>query len=403
MFVDGADHGGEHSKENRVLLRIGTGFEEVASVVGDGPVAVLAAAVDTLERLFMQKALEAVALGRLAQHLHDEHVVVHGEVEVLEHGRELELRGRDLVVARLRGDAELPEDVLHLGHELQDARTDRAVVVVLKLLVLRGRGPEHGAPGLQEVGTLHVEAAVDEEVLLLRAERHRDAPVRLAEMRHETAESFLERLHGAEERRLRVERLAAVRAERGGDAERGAVRVALDERGARGVPRRVAARLKGGAKTARREAGGVRLAADQVLAAERLHGLRGATWLHEAVVLLGGAAREGLEPVGEVRGALRERPVLRAQSFIACATSSAMDGSRGLPSLTVARSFAAVAFGRKARISFSPNTSSPYVAMDVSAGRDADGASGTRSAIELIACMRLFLLMELVLYHTFTF
>ena len=87
-------------------------------------------------------------------------------------------------------------------------------------------------------------------------------------------------------------------------------------------------------------------------------------------------------------------PFASAQSFIACATSSAMDGSRGFPSLTVASSLAAVAFGRKARISFSPKTSSPYVAMDVSAGSDADGASGSRAAIELIACMRLFLLME---------
>ena len=267
-------------------------------------------AVDAGERLLVQEALESVALRSATQHLHDEHVVVDGEVEVLEDRRKLELRGRDLVVARLRGDAELPENLLHLGHELQDARTDRAEVVVVELLVLRGRGAEHGASGLQEVGTLHVEAAVDQEVLLLRAERHRNVSIRLAEVRHEAAEGLLKRLHGAEEGRLRVERLAAVGAERRGDAERGAVRVALDERGARGVPGRVAARLEGGAEPPRGEAGGVRLAADEVLPAERLDGLRGAARLHEAVVLLGGAAREGLEPVGEVRGALRERPVL---------------------------------------------------------------------------------------------
>ena len=176
--------------------------------------------------------------------------------------------------------------------------------------MLRGRGAEYGASGLQEVGTLHVEAAVNEEVLLLRAKRHRDVSVRLTEVRHQAAERLLERLHGAKERRLRVERLAAVGAERRGDTERGAVRVALDERGARGVPGRVAARLEGGAEPPRGEAGGVRLAADEVLPAERLHGLRGAARLHEAVVLLGSTAREGLEPVGEVRGALRERPVL---------------------------------------------------------------------------------------------
>ena len=52
-------------------------------------------------------------------------------------------------------------------------------------------------------------------------------------------------------------------------------------------------------------------------------------------------------------------PFESAQSFIACATSSAMEGSSGLPSLMVASSLAAVALGRYARISFSPKTSSP--------------------------------------------
>ena len=86
-------------------------------------------------------------------------------------------------------------------------------------------------------------------------------------------------------------------------------------------------------------------------------------------------------------------PLERAHSFIACATSAAMDGSSGLPSFTVARSFAAADFGRKARISFSPNTSSPYVCSEVSAGSVASGTSGRRSAIAFMAWMRLFVLM----------
>ena len=308
--VDRADDGQQHGEEDRVLLRVRARLQQVAPAVGDGPVAVLAAAVDAGERLLVQQALHAVALGRAAQDLHDEHVVVHGEVELLEDRRKLELRGRDLVVARLRGDAELPELRLHLGHELQDARTNRAVVMVVQLLVLRGRRAEHRTAGLEEVGALQVEAAVDEEVFLLRAERHGDVRVRLAEVRHQALQGLREGLDGAQERRLGVERLAGVGAERRRDAERRAVRVPLDERGAGGVPRRVAARLERRAQAAGREGRRVRLAADQVLAAEGLDRARGTGRLDEAVVLLRRAAGERLEPVREVRRALGERPLL---------------------------------------------------------------------------------------------
>ena len=260
----------------------------------------------------MQEADEPVLLGRLAQDLHDHHVVVDGEVQVLEHRRELELGGRDLVVPRLRRDAELPEALLDLGHEREDARTDRAEVVVVELLVLRGRGAEDRAPRLQQVGTLQVEAAVDEEVLLLGAERDRDVRLLLPELPHQPLRRARDGLDGAQERRLHVERVARERAERRRDAERRAVRVPLDERRRGRIPRRVAARLERRAQPARRERRGVRLAADQVLAGEPLHRLRGARRLQEGVVLLGRAARQRLKPVREVRRALFKRPGLHA-------------------------------------------------------------------------------------------
>ena len=237
--------------------------------------------------------------------------MVDGEVEVLERRRKLELRGCDLVVARLRRDAEPPEAVLHLVHELEDARADRAEVVVVELLVLRRSGAEDGAAGLEQIGAEQVEVPVDEEILLFRAERDGDVRVaRQTEMREEAPRRLREGLHGTEERRLGVQRLARVGAEHRGDAERRAVRMALDEGGARGVPARVAARLEGGAEAAGRETGGVRLAADEVPAAETLDGLRRTGRLQEGVVLLGRPPREGLEPVGEVRRPLRKRPVL---------------------------------------------------------------------------------------------
>ena len=310
MHLDRADDRKEKGDEDCVLAGIRPRRQEIASAVGDGPVAVLAAAVDALERLLVEEADEVVLLGGLTQDLHDEHVVIDGEVQVLEHRRQLELRGRDLVVARLRGDAEPPETVLDFGHELEDARLDRAEVMVFELLMLRRRGTEDGPPGLQQVGTLQVVALVDEEVLLLRAERDLDVGLRLPELLHQPLRRAGDRLNGPEERRLHVQRLAVEGAERGRHAQGRAVLVALDERRRGRVPGRVAAGLEGRAEPARGERARVRLAADQVLAGEFLDGLCGPGRLQEGVMLLGRAARERLEPVRKVRRALLERPVL---------------------------------------------------------------------------------------------
>ena len=311
MQVDGADDAGQHGQEDGVVLRVLAGVEEVLAVVGHGPVVVLAAAVDAREGFFVQEADEAVAVGHVAQRLHDEHVVVDGEVELLEHRRELELRGGHLVVAGLGGDAQAPELALHILHEGEDARLDGAEVVVLQLLVAGGRRAEEGAAALDEVGPLEPEGLVDEEILLLRAERADHAPVRpLAEAGHQPPHRLLHRLHGAQEGRLLVEHLTGVGAEDGGDAEGGAVGVALDEGRARNVPGRVAARLEGTPQPAGGETRCIRLAHDQVLAGEARERPPHARRLEEGVVLLGGAAGERLEPVGEVRRAAVHRPLL---------------------------------------------------------------------------------------------
>ena len=258
----------------------------------------------------MQQTRKAVAFGRLTQHLHHQHVVINRKILVLEHWRELELRRGHLVVARLGRDAEPPELLVHLLHELQHARTDRAVVVVVQLLVLRRRRAVHGAPGLQQVRTLHVVGTVDEKVFLLRAERHRDVLLRLAEKLHQTLRRARDGLHRTEKRRLGIERIARIGTEHRGDAERRPVRMALDERGACGIPRRVAPRLKSGAQSAGGEGRSIRFAADEVLARKLNLQRRRRGRFDEAVVLLSRTAGERLEPVRKVRGALRERPSL---------------------------------------------------------------------------------------------
>ena len=148
------------------------GIEQVHPGVGaHRPVVVLARAVDAGERLLVQQRLQAVARGHPLQRLHDDHLVIAGDVARLEERGDLVLAGRDLVVAGLDRHAQPIELPLGLGHEGQDPRRDGAEVVVLELLALGRLGAEQGALADQQVGPREVELPVDQEVLLLRADR----------------------------------------------------------------------------------------------------------------------------------------------------------------------------------------------------------------------------------------
>ena len=214
-------------------------------------------------------------------------------------------------MARLGGDAELPELLLDFVHEAEDAGADRTEVVVLELLALRARRAEERAARHHEVRTLGVELLVDEEVFLLRPERDRDALIALAEALHQALRGGGERLHRTQQRRLLVEGLARVGAEGRGDAERGTVRMALDERGGGRIPGRVATGLERGADAARGEARGIGLTDNQILAGEGENRLA-VLDLEERVVLLGRGAGERKEPVRVVRGTAVQRPMLHA-------------------------------------------------------------------------------------------
>ncbi len=152
-----------------------------------------------------------------------------------------------------------------------------------------------------------MEGLVHQEVLLLGAHGGDDpGDVLVAEELQDAHGLLVQGFHGAEEGGLFVQGLAAVGIEDGGDAQG----VVFDEGVGGGVPGGVASRLKGGAEAAGGEGGGIGLALDQLFAGE-LHD-DGAVALggDEAVVLLGGDAGHGLEPVGIMGAAFFHGPVL---------------------------------------------------------------------------------------------
>ena len=108
---------------------------------------------------------------------------------------------------------------------------------------------------------------------------------------------FIYRTQGAEQRGLVVKRFASIGDEDGGDAQG----VVDDKYGRRSVPCRISAGFEGVADATVGETGGVGFLLDEHLAGKFLHHAAFAVVLQKTLVLLGGASREGLKPVGVVR------------------------------------------------------------------------------------------------------
>ena len=187
---------------------------------------------------------------------------------------------------------------------------DCAEVLILEFLTLRWLGTEQRAARIDEIGTRQVEVLIDQEVFLLGAAGRDDALGRRAEQLQHAHRLFGQRLHRAQQRRLLVERLTGPAHERRRNHQRHRAAAVQEPRRAGRIPRRVAARLEGGAHAAGREARGVRLALDQFLAGKLHDCLAIAVRRQEGIVLLGGDAGQRLEPVGVVRGAVLDGPVL---------------------------------------------------------------------------------------------
>ena len=283
-------------------------MEEDAGVGGEAPVVVFAAAVDAGEGFFVEEDAEAVLAGHALHQGHQEHVVVDGEVGVLEDGGHFKLVRGDLVVAGFAGDAEFEGLDFEVLHEGGDALRDGAEVVVVHLLVLGGIVAHEGAAGQQEVGTGAEEALVDEEVLLLPAEVGGHFADLRVEVVADGRRGLVDGFEGAQERGLVVEGFAGV-----GDEDRGDDEGVVDDedRGSR-VPGGIAAGFEGRADAAAGEAAGVRLLLDKHLAGEIFDHAALAVEIDEGIVLFGGAFGQGLEPVGVVRDPVFAGPLHHA-------------------------------------------------------------------------------------------
>ena len=127
-----------------------------------------AASVDASEWFLVKEADKAMFLSDLLHGLHDDVVVVGGNVGGKEYGGKLVLSWSNFVVLGLGKDAKLPKLFVEVIHEISDLGLDDAEVVVIKFLAFWGWSAKEGPAGEHKVFSLFVEIFVDKEVFLFR-------------------------------------------------------------------------------------------------------------------------------------------------------------------------------------------------------------------------------------------
>ena len=157
----------EYDEAEAVLRCLAGSVEQDAGVGGKTPVVVLARTVYACERLLMKQHAEAVATCHLLHERHEQHVMVNGNVHLLEDRSQLELVGRNLVVTGLAGNAKLESLNLKILHESLHALRDGAEIMVVHLLVLCRIVSHKRTACEHEVRTSRIESLVNEEILLL--------------------------------------------------------------------------------------------------------------------------------------------------------------------------------------------------------------------------------------------
>ena len=128
----------------------------------------LTRAVDVLKGFLVLKAGKTVMSCKKLELLHGQEVVVNSECTLLKDGSKLMLARSNLIVLGLCRDAQLPELVIKLFHEVVDGWTNGTKVVLVKLLTFAWFATKEGTTTQNKVRALLKIFLFDKEVLLLR-------------------------------------------------------------------------------------------------------------------------------------------------------------------------------------------------------------------------------------------
>ena len=194
----------------------------------------------------MQQADKAMPARQVTHHIHGKHVMVAGDICLFIHGRKLELAGGHFVVPGFGGNTQSQQLFFHVLHEAHDTTGNGAKVMVFHFLTLGRRRTQQGTACQHEVGTQGRKVFIHQKILLFRAYHGPHIAGRLVAEQTQNAQRLPgQSRDGAQQRNLAVQGFAGIRIEVCGNVQCGPVRCGNNEHRYRGVPRCVAAGLKG--------------------------------------------------------------------------------------------------------------------------------------------------------------
>ena len=262
VLVDAAKQRRHESDETSVFVLRLAWHEQVGAGVGvQSPVVVLAVAVYSRERLFVEQRHEGVLEGQIAEHIHGQHIRVGGQVGEIEDRGNLVLRRRDLVVGAVDRNAEFPHPLPGFGHiGVHAGRQLREVVAGLFLAAQRRRAQQCSTGG-DQVRPGEVPFPVHQEELLLPADVADDfRHLGFTQKVQESDALLVDGQIGPQQGGLLIQGFAVPGHERRRDVER----LPVHERRRVGVPTDIGCCLVGLAKSAVRERRTVRFGLEQI-------------------------------------------------------------------------------------------------------------------------------------------
>ena len=241
-------------------------------------------------------------------HIHYLLVLVVGQIHLPIDRSKLKLVRSNFLVPGFQRNAEFVSFHLQFFHKCGDTRRNSAEIVVVQLLVLAGFVSHQRASGNHQIRAGGIDILIYKEILLLPSEIGTYMLYGRIEEAADRQSGISYSLQGALQRSLEVQCFACICNEYRGYTER----IVLNEYGRRRIPCGIAACLECCAYTSARKARCVRFLLHETSACKSLYHSPFAVVVDKGVVLLGSAVCERLEPVGDMRHIVLQRPFLHA-------------------------------------------------------------------------------------------
>ena len=192
-----------------------------------------------------------MTMGHFFHRGHQQLIMIDGQIRLFENGSTFELIGSHLVMTGLDRDSQAMTFVFQFLHECRHPRRDGTEILILQLLIFRGRMPHQRTTAQFQVGTGIVQSLIHQEIFLLPSQRGYHSLHVFIEILANIHGSPVDHCQRLQHRRLEVKCFSRISHEYRGNTQRAVIN---KSRGSR-VPSRVAASLEGVANSPVRETG----------------------------------------------------------------------------------------------------------------------------------------------------